>query len=290
MSTEENLFLSSVFQRKDVSLDFAVPSNKRVIRISHAKLTGTCSGDGLTDIAYHDICTLADHQVIVSVPDFLLLSERQCYTEKMAEILTKLKVPEFEQPPIIDKIFMEVELADNPEWPIACFIKDITLFHQTINLAYQLESFEKVRIDSLEDTVRQQQCVICKESLDHFEGVEEGIDRGQLMIIHLSCSHLYHEDCIFQWLAKSQLCPLCRHSMAVVEQATPVVEQATPVVEQAILVVEQAMPVVEQAAEPSKPSWWHLRWPMLLTASAGGILTAMLVKYSREGDNHTNRK
>ncbi|KAM5571685.1 hypothetical protein ABKV19_011996 [Rosa sericea] len=90
------------------------------------------------------------------------------------------------------------------------------------------------------------------------------------MIIRLSCSHLYHEDCIFQWLAKSQLCPLCRHSMPVVEQATPVVEQAMPV-------VEQAMPVVEQAAEPSKPSWRHLHWPMLLTASAGGILTVVLV-------------
>ncbi|PRQ17122.1 putative transcription factor C2H2 family [Rosa chinensis] len=185
----------------------------------------------------------------------------------MAEILTELRVPEFEQPPIIDKIFMAVELADSPEWPIFCLIKDITLFHQTINLAYEVE---KVRIDSLEDTVRQQQCVICKESLEHFEGVKEGIDRDQLIIISLSCSHLYHEDCIVQWLAKSQLCPICRYSMPVVKQMMPIVEQAMPV-------VEEAMPVVEQVAEPSKTSWGHLHWPMLLTASAGGMLTAVLV-------------
>ncbi|PRQ17118.1 putative transcription factor C2H2 family [Rosa chinensis] len=90
------------------------------------------------------------------------------------------------------------------------------------------------------------------------------------MIIRLFCSHLYHEDCIFQWLVTSPLCPMCRYSVPVVEQAMPVVEQAMPV-------VEQAMPVVEQAAELSKPSWRQLHWPMLLTASAGGILTALLV-------------
>ncbi|KAL6177564.1 hypothetical protein ACLB2K_049090 [Fragaria x ananassa] len=127
-----------------------------------------------------------------------------------------MKVPIVEQPLIIDKVFTEVERADNPQCAIACLIKDFTLFCQTVTMAYRSECFEEVRIDSLEDTERQKQCVICRESRDHVEDIEEGIDRSRL-----------------------------------------------------------TMPVVEQTAEPS---WPQLHWPMLLTASAGGILTAILME------------
>ncbi|KAL6180179.1 hypothetical protein ACLB2K_046846 [Fragaria x ananassa] len=44
---------------------------------------------------------------------------------------------------------------------------------------------------------------------------------------------------------------------------------------QTVPVVEQTVPVVEQTAD--EPPWPQLHWPMLLTASAGGILTAILI-------------
>ncbi|XP_004299175.1 PREDICTED: uncharacterized protein LOC101298420 [Fragaria vesca subsp. vesca] len=270
MSTEQNLFLTSVYQSKNTPVNFVVPRNERVIRIVHFKMTATRWGDD-DDYDYNDICTLADYQVVVEVPEFLLLSRRHRHVAFLVGVLTRMKVPIVEQPSIIDKVFIEVERADNPQLAIACFIKDITIFPRMVNIAYRSECFEGVRIDSLEDTDRRKQCVICRESLDHVEDIEEGIDRSQL--VRLPCSHLYHGDCLSKWLPMSALCPLCRYALPV-EQTMPFVEQTMPVVEQIMPVVEQAMPVVEQTAEPV---WPQLHWPMLLTASAGGILTAILV-------------
>ena len=54
-----------------------------------------------------------------------------------------------------------------------------------------------------------------------------------------------------------------------------------PVLEQTFANVEQSGPVLEhvmeEVGEPLETSRLQLHWPMLLTATAGGILTAMLV-------------
>ncbi|KAK9927049.1 hypothetical protein M0R45_024254 [Rubus argutus] len=80
---------------------------------------------------------------------------------------------------------------------------------------------------------------LCRERLDHF-AVEEG-----LMIARLPCSHLYHGDCIVQWLESNHLCPLCRYQM----------------------------PTVEVEMEPPEPSRPPLHWNVLMM-SVGGVLTA----------------
>lgn len=46
------------------------------------------------------------------------------------------------------------------------------------------------------------QCVICQEKIDNFDN--ETINR-------LPCLHIFHTDCITQWLDTSDLCPVCRH-------------------------------------------------------------------------------
>lgn len=47
-------------------------------------------------------------------------------------------------------------------------------------------------------------CSICLEDYDH-EGKEN--------IVFMPCSHIYHKDCIIEWLLKSRYCPLCRYSL-----------------------------------------------------------------------------
>ncbi|KAL6182382.1 hypothetical protein ACLB2K_043804 [Fragaria x ananassa] len=68
-----------------------------------------------------------------------------------------------------------------------------------------IQDLEKVRLDSLEAAVRQMDCAICMEDLDHFYAAEEGNDHHH-MIVRLPCSHMYHEDCIGQWLENNQSC------------------------------------------------------------------------------------
>ncbi|XP_004298915.1 PREDICTED: uncharacterized protein LOC101293393 [Fragaria vesca subsp. vesca] len=105
-----------------------------------------------------------------------------------------------------------------------------------------VQDLEKVRLDSLEAAVRQMECAICIEGLDHFYAAEEGNDHH--MIARLPCSHMYHEDCIVPWLENNQRCPLCRCTVVKLHKA-------------------------------SKPLM-RLHWPMLML-SAVGLLTATLI-------------
>ena len=61
-----------------------------------------------------------------------------------------------------------------------------------------IESLEKVKVEG-NFTV---QCVICLEE------ISDGLKASRM-----PCSHVYHQDCIFSWLEKSNLCPLCRFQM-----------------------------------------------------------------------------
>lgn len=45
-------------------------------------------------------------------------------------------------------------------------------------------------------------CTVCMEEIT--AGVEA---------IRMPCSHVYHSNCIVQWLQRSHLCPLCRYHM-----------------------------------------------------------------------------
>ncbi|XP_050223454.1 RING-H2 finger protein ATL63-like [Mercurialis annua] len=53
--------------------------------------------------------------------------------------------------------------------------------------------------------VEEKECCICFEEFE-IHGKE---------IKSLPCTHMFHEDCIVEWLKKSHLCPLCRFHMPV---------------------------------------------------------------------------
>lgn len=47
-----------------------------------------------------------------------------------------------------------------------------------------------------------EQCVICLENMNN-----------NTTLLTLECSHIYHKECIDDWLNKSQTCPMCREKV-----------------------------------------------------------------------------
>ncbi|XP_034672532.1 NEP1-interacting protein-like 1 [Vitis riparia] len=62
-----------------------------------------------------------------------------------------------------------------------------------------IEALEKIKFEDVNSTDK---CIICLEEF----ATESEVSR-------MPCSHVYHEDCIIEWLERSQMCPLCRFKM-----------------------------------------------------------------------------
>lgn len=60
---------------------------------------------------------------------------------------------------------------------------------------------EKIKNNTVDPTVlaKDSFCSIC---LDDFDETKD--------IVYLDCQHIYHEDCIIEWINKDPSCPLCR--------------------------------------------------------------------------------
>ncbi|XP_022737343.1 E3 ubiquitin-protein ligase RING1-like [Durio zibethinus] len=50
------------------------------------------------------------------------------------------------------------------------------------------------------------ECAICLEKI-----------KGEELAKSMPCGHVYHGDCIVEWLETSHLCPLCRYAMPIDE-------------------------------------------------------------------------
>ncbi|PON85065.1 43kDa postsynaptic protein [Trema orientale] len=79
-----------------------------------------------------------------------------------------------------------------------------------------IEALKEVNIESILGVQdRQHQCSICLEefSFDH----NIGDDRAQ-KLAKMPCSHVYHKNCIEEWLKTSHMCPLCRYAMPTIDR------------------------------------------------------------------------
>ncbi|KAJ1380134.1 Zinc finger, RING-type [Sesbania bispinosa] len=62
-----------------------------------------------------------------------------------------------------------------------------------------IESLQKVK---LQEGVTMERCSICLVEFD--DGIE---------VSSMPCKHVYHHECLVQWLKTSHVCPLCRYPM-----------------------------------------------------------------------------
>ena len=56
---------------------------------------------------------------------------------------------------------------------------------------------------------REQSCAICMEGFDVNGGDHGGVED----VLAMPCNHVFHRQCIVQWLKTSHVCPLCRSAM-----------------------------------------------------------------------------
>ena len=88
------------------------------------------------------------------------------------------------------------------------------LFQTVPAIKSSIEALKKVKVDdhkSLDIATTVAQCTICFEKL-FFENNDK-FDPNRDEVVQMPCSHLYHKDCIVQWLQTSHMCPLCRYAM-----------------------------------------------------------------------------
>ncbi|QDZ19748.1 RING-type domain-containing protein [Chloropicon primus] len=55
-------------------------------------------------------------------------------------------------------------------------------------------------------------CSICQD--DWCTGELDGEEEGGFVAVKMPCSHVFHEDCLLQWLKEHNTCPICRLKLA----------------------------------------------------------------------------
>ncbi|EXC01103.1 E3 ubiquitin-protein ligase RING1-like protein [Morus notabilis] len=78
-----------------------------------------------------------------------------------------------------------------------------------------MEALKEVKIETLDanTTLTEEECSICLEEFSLCGLDRDGGGGDRWKIVQMPCSHVYHRDCIIQWLETSHECPLCRYAI-----------------------------------------------------------------------------
>ena len=114
-----------------------------------------------------------------------------------------------------DKVQEEIALKQVEQQILdeICPNPDAMTYEQLLKLEEQVGSvnkgLSKARIDSLPNTRYKKrifpenyQCIICMESFVENEDVKK-----------LPCEHIFHKECIAQWLTNEKTCPFCKNEV-----------------------------------------------------------------------------
>ncbi|PRQ45271.1 putative chromatin regulator PHD family [Rosa chinensis] len=143
--------------------------------------------------------------------------------QSITESLSLMRVPEEEHPNAINKLLEVLDATVSTELPIDVAIWDMTFLFGSDAVSEamdmykpnlvpatrsSIEALERVNVDHT--LPYEDPCVICLEDFS--------VDQ---MVIHLPCSHYYHEHCIVRSLEISHMCPLCRYPMPILVEEVP---------------------------------------------------------------------
>uniref|UniRef100_A0A2N9FVG2 RING-type E3 ubiquitin transferase n=1 Tax=Fagus sylvatica TaxID=28930 RepID=A0A2N9FVG2_FAGSY len=150
----------------------------------------------------------------------------------LSSLLSDMDVSEEEHEPILQEIASVARLAGTSRFPIIVVLLQATLVvveqsevdetHEVIEsheddqvldmimresesksipaTKSSIEALEKVRFQHGSESAGE--CMICMQEF------QTGLE-----LACMPCSHVYHEECIVQWLETSHFCPLCRYTM-----------------------------------------------------------------------------
>ena len=98
-------------------------------------------------------------------------------------------------------VYLMEETSHYNEYSINSLNNRIYKLHTTINMnqllkILNLNSFYKYKENSII-----KECSICYENISTSESVK------------LKCNHIFHKECMEQWVKKSGTCPLCRYNI-----------------------------------------------------------------------------
>ncbi|KAB2595077.1 E3 ubiquitin ligase BIG BROTHER-related-like [Pyrus ussuriensis x Pyrus communis] len=145
----------------------------------------------------------------------LLMDEDKSRAALAEALVSSLHVPPQICDSVVDKIVQDFRVAETDSRPFS----DRMLVHMPVSIVVLVDEFggldtddpkfvpaSKSSIEKLE-RVRVEVSADCSICMEEMEVGSEAIP------MPCSRSHLYHDDCIIEWLKKSRVCPLCRFAM-----------------------------------------------------------------------------
>jgi hypothetical protein len=109
-----------------------------------------------------------------------------------------------------------------------------------------------LKIDSVVSELDEEPtCFVCQDQFLQFEAA-----------LQLPCSHLFHQDCISQWLARHATCPTCRASVANMDSSAAAIASASaPAARHFRPIHESRLPLVCEFTKLHGPQWCDVSAP-----------------------------